>query len=440
MRWEGILIDPIGAALAIVVLDAVIEDPSPTGIALGVVGTFAAGLVVGLATSAIILAALRNRLLADHLQAPATLAAVIGAYAVANELRPEAGLVAATVLGMAFANQRDAPAAHIVDFNQYLGVSVLGVLFVVLGARVELDQVVDTALAAFALLALLVVVARPIAVTASTVGTKLQWRERAFLMAMAPRGVVAAAVASLFAIELAGHDIEPGPLVPVVFSVVVGTVLIAGLSARLAARRLRVAQPDPKGVALIGGGPFAVDFADRLSDLGIPTLHVGLEEEDADLAAGRGQLVFRGRLDSEEFPATVDDLGIAHAVALSGNDHLDGFATDRIASVIGSGNLYGLHNPAVEPGSGADRTVKPQAVLPAHLTADRLHQLFETGVGLRHQLGESHAGSDGDEIWLTICRVDAHLNITFDSDPGVAGETDTLIQLGPIGPIEPGAA
>lgn len=427
LRWEGIVIDPIGAGLAIVVLDAIIEDRSFGRIVLRVLTTFGAGLAVGLAVAAVVVEGLRRRAIADHLQVSVTLAAVIVSYGISNELRPEAGLIAVTALGIAFANQRVAPASHIVDFNEHLGASVLGLLFIVLGARVEVSEVVDHLPESLAIVAALVLVARPLTVLASTVGTDLTWRARGFLMALAPRGVVAAAVASLFALELEHHDTDPGPLVPVVFSVVVGTVALAGLTARFAAVRLRVAQPDPKGVALIGGGPLGLELADHLGNLGIPTLHIGLGDEEAAAAALRGQLVYRSRLDSEDFPDTISSMGIAHAVALSGTDHLDGYVTNRIAHVIGSGNVHGLANQTVESEPGTARAVAVQPILPSSYDAARLRSLFESGVRIRSARGPRHPRSG----WLTLCTVDREGTVRFGQDPTAVDAEDVLIQLGP---------
>lgn len=426
LRWEGILIDPIGAGIAIVVLDAIIEERSVGRIALRVVTTFAAGAAIGALASFVVIVGLRAQFVADHLQVPATLALLVGSYAAANALRPEAGLIAATILGMAFANQRGTPAAHIAEFNENLSATVLGVLFIVLGARVNLDAIADNLAASLAIIAVLVLVARPATVLASTIGTGLSWRHRGFLMVLAPRGVVAAAVASLFALELEHHDLDPGPLVPVTFTVVVGTVTLAGLAARFAAERLRVAQPDPNGVALIGGGSFAIDLAALLNSHGIPTLHIGLDSHEAEDAAARGQLVYHGRLDTEEFPEAIRAVGIAHAVALSGLEHLDGYATERIARLIGSSNLYGVENPDGESEVGTTQTVSIRSVLPADLTAEVLTRLRSDG----HRLAMV-SGHRPRPNWLTIGRIDEDNAITFDPDPTNADDSDLLVQFGP---------
>lgn len=426
LRWEGILIDPVGAGIAIVVLDAIIEQRSPGRILLQVLTTFIAGLAIGGAAAWLLLAALRLRLVPDHLQIPATLAVLVGAYAASNALRPEAGLIAATVLGMAFANQRRAPAAHIAEFNENLGSIILGVLFIVLGARVDLEAIQAYLPESLFIIAALVVVARPASVLASTIGTGLDWRERWFLMTLAPRGVVAAAVASLFALELEAHDLDPGPLVPVVFTVVVGTVVLTSIGARFAAGRLRVAQPDPTGVALIGGGDFAIELANALESRHVPTIHVGLDDHEAAQAAERGQLVYQGRLDSQDFGEAMEAVGVGTAIALSGSDHLDGFVTERLARVIGSENLYGLRSTDTsgeEPGTA--HAVSTRTVLP-ELTAADIEGLLHDGYRIKVS-----AGHQPIPRWLTIGRIDEVGRITFDPSTENAADTDLLIQFGP---------
>ncbi len=431
LRWEGIVIDPVGAGVAIVVLDAIIEERSPGRILLRVLTTFAAGVLVGAVASGLVLVGLRRQVIADHLQVPATFAILIGAYAAANLLRPEAGLISATLLGVAFANQRRAPAAHIAEFNENLGATVLGVLFIVLGARVNLSAIADNLVPSLVIIGALVLVARPASVIASTIGTGLSWRDRGFLMVLSPRGVVAAAVASLFALELEHHDLSPGPLVPITFTVVVGTVLITGLVARFAAGRLRVARPDPNGVALVGGGRFSIELADLLQRYRIPTLHIGLEEANAAAAADRGQLVYQGRLDTEAFPETVEAVGIGAAVTLSGTDHLDAYASERLAEVIGRANLYGVSNPEVEAVPGTTQTVAVQTVLPPHLTADELDALLDAGHRLRTSPSD-HLRQD----WLTIGRIDLEGRVIFDTDPDNARGGDQVIQFGPDDPVD----
>jgi len=428
LRWEGILIDPIGAGLAIVVLDTLLEEQGLADVLWLIVTTFGSGLIVGLALSLVVIEALRRRLIPDHLQVNMTLAVVVGSYALANLIRPEAGLVAVTVLGMAFANQRRVPSAHIVEFNEHLGATILGILFIVLGARVDLAAVIDNLIPSLIIIGILVVVARPLAVYASTAGTSVDARHRRFLMTLAPRGVVAAAVASLFAVELDHQGVDPGPLVPVVFTVVVGTVLLAGLGAKTAANRFRVARPQANGVALIGGGPFAIGLARELLTAGITTIHVGLTDEDERAAAQSGQLVFQGRLDGEEFHEAMTELGIRQAVALSGIDHLDMFVLGQIAEVVGTEHLYGLHDPSRENEEMASKMIAPVAVLPEEYTPERVHYLTESGVGVRTVIA-AWAGMPG---WLPVCGIDSQSQqVIFNVDLNELADDELVIQIGP---------
>ena len=424
LRWEGILIDPIGASLAIGVLDAIIEERSTGHIILRLLTTFGAGALVGAAASLLLVGVLRARLVPDHLHVPLTFAFVLGAFATANLLRPEAGLLAATLLGMAFANQRVIPAARITEFNENLGATVLGVLFIILGARVDLEAVIDGLLPSVVLAVILMVVARPIAVILSTVGTEVGRADRGFLMVMAPRGVVAAAVASLFAIELDHEGIDPGPLVPTVFTVVVVTVVATSILARGVARRLRVAKPEPTGVAIVGGSPFALELAERLTEADVSTLVLGLDEDEAQRAASLGLLTFQGRLDSHAFAEAVVAMGVGTGVVLSGTDHLDAYTAARLAEEIGSTNVFGLADLDAPADPGTTQSVAPRPVLPDHLDARRLADLYAEGAELVVVEGGSAAEiADAD----LVCVISADGRVDFDKSASGIGDDDRAI-------------
>jgi NhaP-type Na+/H+ or K+/H+ antiporter len=425
LKWEGILIDPIGAGLAIVVLDAIISERSWVRIAGRVITTFGTGIAVGSVVAIVVLSLLGRHLIADHLHVPVTLAAVIGSYAAASAVRPEAGLIAVTLLGLAFANQKRVPASHIQDFNEKLGSTVIGVLFVVLGARVQIDDVVKYLPASVTISLVLVLVARPLTVLASTVGTEVPGRDRLLLMSLAPRGVVAAAVASLFAVELEHHDLDPGPLVPVVFTVVLITVALASTTARFWAHWFRVAQPAPKAVAIIGGGQFGFELADALAQLAASTLHLGLDEDEATEAAERCQLSYQGRLDSDELDQTIHSVGIACAVALSGTDHLDAYVTQRLSQLIGSANLFRVATARGVTDPNPDRGAPARLVLPAEVDADGLRALSEAGAHIRTVTGPQQATDD----WATICLVATDRTVSFQHSAENAAATDAVIEL-----------
>ena len=432
LRWEGILIDPVGAALAVVVLDAVLEQRGGFAIALRAVTTMGAGLGTGALASVAMVRLLRTHRIPDPLQVPLSLAALIVCYSTANQLRPESGLVSATVLGIALANRREAASGHITEFSEHLATTVLGLLFIVLGARVDVADLIDPLAGSLGLAVVLMVIARPLAVAVSTFGTALSRGDRGFLASLAPRGVVAASVASLFAIELEEHGTDPGPMVAAVFIVVVTTVLVTGLAARTAAHGFRVARPDPKGVALVGGDHFTIALAERLADRDVPMIIVGLEAHVADRAVARGLLVFQGRLDTEDLSEAADLVGIAKVVALSGMAHLDRYVTQRLAASVGRRNLFAATmiddegDVVVEP----DATFTPRDILPRSLSARSLDDLVAAGVGLRTRCDDDEAG-DPDRF-VPVCRIADDGAVAFGEDAADPRRGRWVIELGPL--------
>ena len=173
---------------------------------------------------------------------PVTLATVVGALVAADLLRDDAGFVATTAMGMVFANQRAIDTSLMLDFQQTLVQLLVGVLFILIAASVSPDDVVDVLPEALALVAVMVLVIRPAAVALATRGAGLPLPERAFMAWMAPRGIVAGASASAFALQLTQQGVAGADkILPIVFVVIFGTVALYGLTAAPVARRLGVA-------------------------------------------------------------------------------------------------------------------------------------------------------------------------------------------------------
>jgi len=243
LRWEGTVIDPIGASLGVVVLSVVLEEGDLVrDTVLGVASAAVTGIVVGLGGAVLLLLALRYYRIPDLLRSTVAVATAVVVFTTTNLLFDEGGLFATTVLGIALANQRRVDVHDIAAFEKALGVLILGSLFVLLGARIELSELAEVWVAGIALVVALVLVARPLAVAVSVAGTGVSFREATFLAAMAPRGIVAAATSSVFALALSAEGVAGGDLLaPLTFTVIIGTGTVYGLSAGPVARRLGVA-------------------------------------------------------------------------------------------------------------------------------------------------------------------------------------------------------
>jgi NhaP-type Na+/H+ or K+/H+ antiporter len=246
LDWEGVLIDPLGAILAVLVFQAVLAGE--TDIHIGdFFGTILTGIGVGVVASAAIVFLLRHTRAPIHLRATAMLAVVLVAVGTADAVYSDAGLVTAIVVGAAVARAEGViPEGREIEFSVFgdtLVQLLIGVLFVMLAARVDLGAVADLGLAGLGLIAVLILVQRPIGVAASTVGTVLTLRERIFAGAVMPRGIVVAATASAFQISLVEAGVEDADqIVPVCFLVIAATVLVYGLGARPLARALGLAE------------------------------------------------------------------------------------------------------------------------------------------------------------------------------------------------------
>jgi NhaP-type Na+/H+ or K+/H+ antiporter len=246
LRWEGILVDPIGAIIAVITYHVIASGGGSfePGSFFGTVGV---GAAAGIGGGLLIELLLSERRFASHLEATAILAVVLFSVALASEIREDAGLVTAIGMGLMLANRQRELIQRAPEFGETLVSLLLGVLFVILSARVDPDAVVDLGWGAIAFVAFLILVVRPLSVLASTWRSRLENGERSLIAWMMPRGIVAASTASTFGFGLAEAGVpDAHALVPATFLVIAATVAVYGLSGRPLALRLGVAEHGPK--------------------------------------------------------------------------------------------------------------------------------------------------------------------------------------------------
>ena len=267
LRWEGILIDPLGALLAVLVFEFVVsgQEEQATLLVFGKVLALGGGL--GALGAAMIATILKRHLLPEYLINMATLILVLMIFALSNSLVEESGLLAVTVMGAILANWKGINTEGILDFKEHLSLLLISALFVVLAARIEPRQFLDLGWGMAGVLVVVLLVARPLSVWISAIGSSLDWREKALLSWVAPRGIVAAAVSALFALKLESRGYaEAGLLKPLTFVVILATVILQSFTARWVARKLGVAEPEPKGILIVGANRLARAIGKALSD------------------------------------------------------------------------------------------------------------------------------------------------------------------------------
>lgn len=346
LRWEGIVIDPIGALLAVVVYSFIIASAAGNGLSQSLMtfaGVILCGSAFGAAGSWILGQVIREQWLPEYLHNLASLAAVLGIFIAANQVMHESGLLAVTIMGMWLANMKGVDVRQILHFKENLSVLLISGLFILLAARLDLHALIGLGPAVLALLLVIQLIARPLNVALSTWGSQLNWRERALLSWIAPRGIVAAAVSAIFAIRLheAGHQ-GALLLVPLTFAVIIGTVVLQSATARPLARLLKVAEPAPSGFLIVGANPPARVIAKALQQLDCRVLLTDSSWENIRAARMEGLPTYFGNPASQHADAHLDLVGLGHLLGLSPSGELNTLACARFRHDFGHARLFVL--------------------------------------------------------------------------------------------------
>lgn len=362
IKWEGLINDPLGAILAVLVLEVILAGGFEQGLAVASVGILQAlfwGSLVGLAGATIIVLILRFYLVPDFLQNPVALTLVLFVFAAANMIQGESGLLAVTVMGAALASQRFVTVKHIVEFKEDLRVLLISALFIMLAARLPLVDPTYWSPRSLLFVAVLIVVVRPAAVALATWGSQFNWRERVFLGFMAPRGIVAAAVASVFAIDLADTaGLDADRLVSVTFMVIVGTVTVYGITAPIVARRLGVATPNPHGFLMVGAAKWIRDIAHVVEDQGLRVVLVDSNWTNVTTARRDGLTAYYLNILDESVEDEIDLYGIGRLLSLTTNDEVNALAALHFGELFGRANVFQL--PLGDHPSGKRRESIPE--------------------------------------------------------------------------------
>lgn len=346
LKWEGIAIDPIGAVLAVLVFEGIEHSGlgQATGFAvLGFLKTLVVGTAGGVLGGAVLVQMLKRYWIPDHLHSPITLSIVVAVFAGTNAIQHECGLLTVTVMGFYAANRASVSLRHIMEFKENLRVLLISGLFLLLASRVTNAQLATLDLGAFAFLGALLLVVRPLAVLAAARGSKLDWREKVFLAWLCPRGIVAAAIASVFGLsltEIGRTDAEA--LVPLTFLVIVGTVVVYGLTARPLAKRLGLAIPNPQGVLFVGAHSWAREIAAALQKEGIAVLMVDSNRRNVAKARMEELPVRQGNALEPHVEGGLDLAPIGRVLALTPNDEVNTLISLHFRHEFGRSEIYQL--------------------------------------------------------------------------------------------------
>ncbi|OFX05332.1 MAG: sodium:proton exchanger [Alphaproteobacteria bacterium RIFCSPHIGHO2_12_FULL_63_12] len=371
LKWEGIVNDPIGAMFAVLVYE-VITFESAVGHARSTGELFASlllssllavmcGFALGRAA-----AALFNRgLVPEYLKAPVLLALVLAGFEFANLLQDEAGLVAVTTMGVTLANARLASINELRHFKESIATMLVSGVFVVLTANLTMETIEALGPQDFALITALLLIVRPLTVFLSTINAGLSWKERLLLGWIAPRGIVAVSVASLFGATLVEHFsagsylaadqqaiaamiASSERLIPLTFAMVFITVVLHGFTIGPLARALGLAVTEQPGVLIVGASPWAAGLAAKLKEMEIPVTIADASWRRLQPARLADVPTYFGEILSEVTEHHLDLNRFGNLLAVSGNESYNALVCTDLAPELGRASINQLSAGARE--------------------------------------------------------------------------------------------
>lgn len=432
LRWEGTMLDPIGATMGVIALNLVLaterEGVHPfvqMGARLGL------GVFVGLVAGALLVFVMSRFLVTDQMEAAVALLFAVAAFSAAEYFLSEAGLFATVTLGLVIANQRVVPVARISGFGETLEVLVIGALFIVLGALVDITAMVERGWRIAVLVALLVLVVRPLSVWLSLVGTAVPRKGRALIAWLDPRGVVAASTAAAFTGTLVAAGINAAFLLPVVFGVILGTGVIYGLTAPSVSSMLGLRRDTPNGVLFVGSEPWMADLARCLSHVGVKVLMatagpvIATDEHDSGVPRINGLME---ECDLREALATAS---VGKAVVVPSEDLRVGLVIAALVEVLGRRKVYRV---SCSSDGGIEKRMASAATAVAfgsEVTDESIVAALETGARITEL--EGPRSGDGALV-LAIVDPDGTVHVgQHRTDPTAAQPNARLVGLAPVG-------
>ncbi|WP_372801204.1 cation:proton antiporter [Paracoccus seriniphilus] len=347
LQWEGIVNDPIGALVAVFALEIVLVRN--TGVTWGealaqlVLGIgFAA--VIGVLAGYMVVQAFRRGWVPEYMKVPLLFVTVLGVFAGADSLLHESGLLAVTVMGLVIANA-DLPSYHELHrFKEHATILLVSGVFILLAASIRFETLAQLNWwRAGLFVASVVLIARPVTVMLSLIGTNLPIKERLLIALTGPRGVVLVAVSGIFAERLVNEGIEDGALIaPLAFVLVLVTVVLHGFTLAPLARRMGLTSGDRPGLLIVGGSLFATGLAKALEKADVNVLITDTNRDHLRTARAVGVQTFYGDILGDAAEHNVEFIAYGAILAASDNDAYNTLVATDLAPEFGRDSIWQL--------------------------------------------------------------------------------------------------
>lgn len=309
LNWEGVLIDPIGALVALLSYEFIVyfsKDSDVTTFAVKeILLTIITGIGIGVFMATIIYYLLKKELIPSYLRNVVVLALVIMTVSISDLIVPESGLFAVTLAGIVLTNTNLRQINFILSFKEDITVILISILFIMLSSRIDMEDIYLLGYKSIIVFCIVVYVLRPLTIFLSTFRSKISLNEKLFLSWISPRGIVAAGVASIFTIRILASkssfiteaEKQDAELVlPLTFLIIIGTVIIQGATAKPIAKFLKVVHKRPNGILFVGADQMTRMIAFYLKRMGIPVLLSDTSSSNIKDAKALGLDTFEGSL------------------------------------------------------------------------------------------------------------------------------------------------
>ena len=347
LKWEGILIDPIGALGAVLVFEfiSVGEGQGYTQTALLEFGKIVLfGTTIGFTFAHALAISIKKSFIPHYLLNVVSLSAVLLVFVMSDIFAHESGLLAVVVMGMVLGNINLPNLKELLYFKESLSVLLISILFILLAANINLS---DLALIynwnTVALFAVIVFLIRPIGVFLSTRKSTLKFNERVFISWVGPRGIVAAGIASLFGSKLLAKG-EPGAeyITPLVFMIVLGTVILNATTARLFAKLIGVFLNKSDGILIVGASKFSRIIGSYLQKNNRHVVLIDNNQNNVDKAKNLGLEAIAANIYSDTLSDNIELNDVGYLMALTGNSEINKFAIHKFAKLFGENGAFRL--------------------------------------------------------------------------------------------------
>ncbi|MBJ2173950.1 sodium:proton antiporter [Aureibaculum sp. A20] len=347
LKWEGILIDPIGALVAVLVFEFISvegggEFTKTALIEFAKIVLF--GFTFGFTFAHALNFIINKKWVPHYLLNVLALASVLGVFVLSDAFAHESGLLAVVVMGMVLGNSNSPYLKELLYFKESLSVLLISILFILLAANINFDDLLliynwKTAL----LFAIVVFVIRPIGVFLSTHNSSLKLNEKIFISWVGPRGIVAAGIASLFGLKLAKNGV-PGAeyITPLVFMIVLGTVLLNATTARMFAKVIGVFLTKSEGILIVGASKISRLIGHYLESNGRHVVLIDSNQNNINKARDLGLEAINSDVYSDKLADNIELNDVGYLMALTGNSEINNYVIDKFKSQFGENGTFRL--------------------------------------------------------------------------------------------------